>query len=1412
MKKIIVKIYLLTILTLIVCSTHIEANTTGFIWGDKDLGLTNKYEATGPGNATGPSHSYHQYIIDGVGNAYCIEAGVLYHAGVNYTKQDEPIYDARFSWLIYNVPDMQDRQGAIWMLAGQSLGNGSTITAGDTAYLQQLIDTAGEEVAKKPANATVETSGGFTYDRSSNTYVSANIHVENGGGNTLGNAPYGTYITGEGNDFQIVVPAQNVTEDIDIVFNVAGSGSGWDYHAADVWWDGTNQKVITGSRDPISGNGTSVSMHLEAVGDLRIEKYDEHGKVINGAQFRVTGPGVDEIITTGQPSKKYGNDAEDGVAKLLEIHVDDYIITEVYVPGNLSIGLNTQNISYHVNSGYTSTITFNARNDYKRGKTQLDKYDMDFNKDPKGDCVLEGAVYGVFADEEIIEGSDPSYTSLFDKDEKIIEVKTDKTGKTPVVKDVYSKKQGKMLDGLPVGKYYWKELEPSKGFNINPDIVHFEIINDGTDIFTDDLGKIDATQGEDEIKGRGIILKYDNDNSNIENENDTEKSPAEGAILRIRLKSAIGTDEEARNTYTAIVDDKGGCEFKDPEYLALHPNKIYTIPYGVYILDEIQASNKGTHTYFYINPTEINIDENHKIERKIVSDEPVPMWLKLIKKDQDTKEEVHIAGAQYKIWDCQSNSFVSQMVSPSGEYTEVFETNDEGYFFTHQQLYAGDYIIYEITPPKGYFLDEKYRLPKEESDWGDENKGGKKVHIDKEAMGMIESATPGSTKKELIYPVEIYNKPLTVKLDVKKRADKIVGSTTEVVSYKEVGDDTKELDKYKATYDEVGLEGVTYEIYAAENIEYPDGRGSYYHKDQLVDTITTDSEGYAISKELYPGEYRIVETVTPEGYLKDKNIPNVKLTNENPLERVKTFVKELSDKRQKLGLKFKKNFEEVNYTIGEKVEQRAVFGIYAAERILNYKGNTVIPKDSLVDLVEINGSTDVISDRDLPQGKYYVKELYTSAPYTTNSKITEFELKYNDNSEQEYVVVEGEEYKNKPETGSFVLVKLSSSIGSEGNILMNGSEIVVSDLDALQQKVIKDITGLNDDQIIDYLNKNEMYFLPGAKFRIYADKECTEGKEVRIKDKETGEYKILEIVTNEIGLIRVKGIPVGEYYIKEIKAPDGYPLPDDEKKLISKIVVNDEGLPGENIVYQTIVNDSSKGKLIQKEDIFTSEAIPECYFEIRDENDTVLAYLKTELDEKGNAVGYIPLDIFEDGKTYTYTETKAPDIYEIDTTPHEFTAKFDKEGNWITEISKVSNIRKTRKVIVRKLDAKTNEPLQGCVFTIALIDPKTGKQSIDPKTGKPIYLVENAVTGENGEYEIEKAPMGTYKFIEIKAPEGYELDEDLTGYTFTINNDSPETIIFEVTNTGDIQVIVLSVVAIISVLGIIITLKRKLVK
>ncbi len=983
----------------------------------------------------------------------------------------------------------------------------------------------------------------------------------------------------------------------------------------------------------------------------------------------------------------------------------------------------------------------------------------------------------------------------------------DKNGNTVIIGPTDS--VGHAISGtMRTGTYYLKETTFPEG--INPDAVvpgesvtfrekiytaSYDNRNQGTDTVTVSIKRIINIPN----LGRIHVIKYNN------NFNSTDEVPAAGAILALTLKSNKDC------VYYATINEKGYAQFinKDLENLGYE----YTIPYGIYEISEIQESNPKEHTHFYLQPETVEIKRDTQVEYRIHSDEPVPAWLKIVKEDKDSKQVVKLEGAKYKIWDVNNNDWVSMMLYPSGEYINEFETNDEGYLYTPQAVQPGTYVIYETQAPEGYYLDDEWRLPEKEEDLGNDKVSGKKVVINKLTTGILDDTSypeGGIVTGSLVVNTDIKNTPLKVDLELYKKAEKITGVTTSEVNYEIDNEVVISEEKYRPTYSLVGLEGVGYRIYAVEDTYTPDGI-LRYTKGQMIADITTNEEGYAVARDIYPGEYSIIEYKTPIGYIKDENIPNVILENKNQYVKNATVKKELTDIRQKLGLKFKKNFEEVKYTIGEKVEQKAVFGIYTSEPILNYKGNAVIPKNALVDLVEINGSTDVISNRDLPKGKYYVIELYTSAPYTINSKKTEFELEYNDDSEQEYVVVEGEEYNNKPTDGNFVIVKLSSDIHSEGFIVMNGTEIINDELDKIQKKVIEDIGKLNnDDEIMNYLNENKMHFLPGAKFRIYADKECSEGKEVRVRDEVTGEFKILEIVTNKVGLIRVNNIPIGEYYIKEIEAPDGCQLPEEEEKRITKIVV-ENNLTNENKVYQTIVNDSIVGGMIYKEDIFTSEAIPDCIYEIRDENGNVLLHSKTTLDGDGNAVAYIPLSMFENNKKYTFVEIKAPDIYEIDTTPHEFEAKFDENGKWITEPIKVTNKRKTRQVIVRKLDAETSEPLQGCVFTIALIDPKTGEQKVDAKTGEPIYLVENAITNENGEYVIDKAPMGTYKFIEIKAPEGYELDEDLTGYEFTIDNNSPETIIFEVTNTGDIQVIVLSIVSIISLIGIAIIMKNKII-
>ena len=138
----------------------------------------------------------------------------------------------------------------------------------------------------------------------------------------------------------------------------------------------------------------------------------------------------------------------------------------------------------------------------------------------------------------------------------------------------------------------------------------------------------------------------------------------------------------------------------------------------------------------------------------------------------------------------------------------------------------------------------------------------------------------------------------------------------------------------------------------------------------------------------------------------------------------------------------------------------------------------------------------------------------------------------------------------------------------------------------------------------------------------------------------------------------------------------------------------------------------------------------------------------------------------------------------------------------------ISNYRpSTRELIVRKVDEETGEPLQGCKFSIVLLD-KNGEPYVN-EDGETIYMVKDAVTDENGEYRVENPLYGSYRFIEVEAPEGYDLaEQEMDGYEFTIDDETPDTLIFEVTNTGDIAVVVLASIAAVSVIGIVYVVLR----
>ena len=124
---------------------------------------------------------------------------------------------------------------------------------------------------------------------------------------------------------------------------------------------------------------------------------------------------------------------------------------------------------------------------------------------------------------------------------------------------------------------------------------------------------------------------------------------------------------------------------------------------------------------------------------------------------------------------------------------------------------------------------------------------------------------------------------------------------------------------------------------------------------------------------------------------------------------------------------------------------------------------------------------------------------------------------------------------------------------------------------------------------------------------------------------------------------------------------------------------------------------------------------------------------------------------------YNVTETKAPDGYALDNTPHEII---------LTENNTTITIKNSKLVPyeINKIDKDTNEPIQGAKFAIYKLSEYY--ETIDfIKNNKNEYLgkqnedgIYELETDANGKIKLELAP-GLYKAVETKSAEGYALEE-----------------------------------------------------
>ena len=215
----------------------------------------------------------------------------------------------------------------------------------------------------------------------------------------------------------------------------------------------------------------------------------------------------------------------------------------------------------------------------------------------------------------------------------------------------------------------------------------------------------------------------------------------------------------------------------------------------------------------------------------------------MFKVDAETNETIALADTTFKIFNLDNNSYVTQYVA--GKVYDEFKTDEEGKIVTYLRLKEGNYKLVEVSSPKNYLLNTE-SLP---------FTIGKDTHFTSSTYGTF---------------VTLYFKDQVIKgqLEIHKKGESLV--------IKDNG----------FTYEEIPLDNVIYEIYAKEDIKSADKRLLYYKKNQLVDTLTTENDGYAISKKLYLGSYYLKEVSTKDTHILNDKVYEFTLTEKDNMTAI----------------------------------------------------------------------------------------------------------------------------------------------------------------------------------------------------------------------------------------------------------------------------------------------------------------------------------------------------------------------------------------------------------------------------------------------------------------------------------------------------------------------------------------------
>ena len=1099
---------------------------------------------------------------------------------------------------------------------------------------------------------------------------------------------------------------------------------------------------------------------------VRVEKQDEETKnplsggiygLYAAEDIKVDGK---TVVPKGTLIEKATTGADGKASYKAELPINySYSIREIQAPElYLRNSEDTYIFTFKFTNDKEEKVNFSHTFTNKRVNATIDlvKEDSETGNSAQGDAVFEGAIYGLYAREDI-NHPDGRSGVLYKKDEQVATLMTDKEGKASV-------------SNLYLGKYYLKEITPPVGYLLDEEEHDVNCDYEGDQVET---VKRNTVSKEDVIKQPFQLIKAaDNDK--------TDADLLKGAGFSAYLISSLTVKDDGSYDFTnatpiVLTEDAKTEMFTDERGYACS----ISIPYGRYIVRETTTP----HNFMPIDDFIVTVTENSSTPQvwRVLLDDEFKAKLKIVKQDDETKQPVLLANTEFKVYDLDAKKYVEQVTTyPNTVVHKSYFTDENGYLILPESLKCGNYRIEEVSAPDGYTQNTQYV----------------EIKVDKNTAYQMDSVSG-----DAIITVTYENHPVKGKLVIHKSGETLKSFKKDFV------------------YEETSLEGAEFEIYAAEDIFTPDhqvdeqgNRHVIYAKDTLVKTVTTNKNGEAVIKDLPLGKYRVKETKAPAGFVlnpdsqevsfiyKDQNTPEI----EEKLE--------FSNERQKVELSVEKQDAETG-----KALKGATFGLYNKEAISS--GDKVVVKaDTLLQEITSNEKGKAAFTLDLPLGRYYVKELQAPAGYVSSDEILEFDATYQGQDVKTIKLKSVK--KNQPTTVEVTKADITtgteldgasmSVLDKDGNVIDSWTsvkdsphvikrlqvgktyilreelapygylratdvEFTISDTAEVQKVKMEDEVPVarllvnkkgefldsvslldNAKGMIEHLFNYVTGNLTDVTFNVYA------AEAIRAADGVSADYYAADelvgsITTDGNGIAQMDNLPLGRYYIVEKETSHGYVL-DNEPRYVD-LTYRDQDTPlvtysadwqnaRQRVQVEVLKKEKDSDKVLYGAifGLYAADDIVSSKGKVLLAKDTLIELKTTDEDGKIQFVADLPVD-----SRYYIKELAAPDGYVTDQEPQEFTFEYQGSGTSVAEYAFTFEDEQTT-VELSKADLTDKKELPGASLKVTDEDGNTVDEWVSKEEA---HIIKGLIVGKK------------YKMTETKPVDGYVTAESIE---FTVEN------------------------------------------